>query len=126
MLGQPVSINDEEISVELPSLANLSGESAEVDFADPDYLTASFRLANIGCQITSSIYSRRTQRNDFSFRVQQALRDIGGWLQGLPDRLRSAMEQMPPDPAMPIVTLYLYFNQVRGAQGPEVMSSMLI
>ena len=36
MLGQPVSINDDEISVELPSLADLSGESAEVDFADPD------------------------------------------------------------------------------------------
>ncbi|KAH7490962.1 hypothetical protein FOMA001_g3877 [Fusarium oxysporum f. sp. matthiolae] len=111
MLGKPVSIQDEDIGVALPSSSMLSTESAAEDFADTAYLTAGIRVANLGAQITASIYSRRTHRTSFSCRVQQALRDLGGWLQELPDPLRTAMDQVPPNAAMPIITLYLYFNQ---------------
>ncbi|KAF5009155.1 hypothetical protein FDECE_4599 [Fusarium decemcellulare] len=110
MLGKPVSIQDEDICVSLPSALDLPSDSASEDFADTDYLTASLRIANLGAQITASIYSRRTHRTSFSSRVQQALRDLGSWLQELPEPLRAAMNQVPPKAIIPTITLYLYFN----------------
>jgi hypothetical protein len=112
MLGKPVSIQDEDIDINLPSTSQLSPESISEDFADTDYLIASLRIANLGAQITASIYSRRTHREPFSHRVQQALRDLGSWLQQLPDPLYTAINDVPSHAAMPIITLYLYFNQV--------------
>ncbi|CAG8149300.1 unnamed protein product [Penicillium olsonii] len=109
MLGKPVSIQDEDIEVNLPSDFELS-DIAE-DFADTDYLEASIRLARVGAHITASTYSRRPQETTFSDRVQQGLRDLDKWLQELPAPLRSALSQVPPNLPMPIVTLYLYFNQ---------------
>ncbi|KAM5343461.1 hypothetical protein ACJ41O_011998 [Fusarium nematophilum] len=111
MIGQPVTIRDEDIDVELPSIDGLSPESAAEDFADPEYLTASLRLTNLAAQIASSIYSRKMQRSSFSRRVQQALRDLSSWLQGLPDPLREAMEELPPNASMPVTSLHLSFSQ---------------
>ncbi|KAF5683803.1 c6 transcription factor [Fusarium circinatum] len=111
MLGKPVSIQDDDIGVALPSASALSTNSAAQDFADTKYQTAGIRVANLGAQITGSIYSRRTHVTSFSCRVRQALQDLGGWLQELPDPLRTAMDQVPPNAAMPVITLYLYFNQ---------------
>lgn len=110
-LGLPVSIRDEDIDVDLPSIQNLPASSAE-DFADPDYLTASLRVANLGAQISSTIYSRMSQRGSFSWRVQQALRDLNSWVEELPSHLRLTMDSIPPNASMPIITLHLYFNQV--------------
>ncbi|KAF5685429.1 transcription activator [Fusarium denticulatum] len=111
MLGKPVSIEDDDIGVAIPSASALSTESAAQDFADTEYLTAGIHLANLGAQITASVYSRRAHRDPFSCRMRQALQDLGGWLQELPDPLRTAMDQVPPNAAIPIITLYLYFNQ---------------
>ncbi|KAI9172653.1 fungal-specific transcription factor domain-containing protein [Paramyrothecium foliicola] len=110
MLGKPVSIQDEDIEANLPSTLDLSRESVLEDFADTDYFIASLRIANLGAQITSSIYSRKEQRQPLSYRVQRALRDLGNWLQQLPEPLRSTIDCIPPNAAMPIITLYLYFN----------------
>ncbi|RMJ13420.1 hypothetical protein CDV36_006926 [Fusarium kuroshium] len=110
-IGQPVSIRDEDIDVDPPSIEGLSPESAAEDFADAEYLTANHRLTNLAAQIASLIYSRKDQRTSFSSRVQQALRDLTSWLQGLPDSLRAAMEELPPNATAPITALHLSFNQ---------------
>lgn len=113
MLGQPVSIQDNDIAVDLPEPVPSSLEGSAEDFADPDYLTASVRIANLSAQIAASIYGRGVNhRRPFSCRVQQALRDLGAWLQELPGHLRKAMDQAPPNADMPVVALHLYFNQV--------------
>ncbi|KAE8383721.1 fungal-specific transcription factor domain-containing protein [Aspergillus bertholletiae] len=111
MLGRPVSIQDEDIDVDLPSHVESSSPSVAEDFVDTDYLTASIHVARIGAHIAASIYGRRPQLSTFSQRVQQAIRDLDGWLQELPAPLRAAISQVPPNAPMPIVTLYLYFNQ---------------
>ncbi|TPX20710.1 hypothetical protein DIZ76_016605 [Coccidioides immitis] len=82
MLGKPVSIQDEDIDVNLPSTIPWSSESTTEDFADTDYLIASLRIANLGAQITGSIYSRRTHGSSFSCRVQQAHGQINWFVSG--------------------------------------------
>jgi proline utilization trans-activator len=116
-LGQPVSIRDEDIDVDLPSIHGVP-ETALCDFADTEYWTASLRVANIGAQISASIYSRRSQRGSFSCRVQQALRDLNSWTETLPNDLRLTVDSSTSN-SVPIITLHLYFNQVRSNQRGE-------
>lgn len=125
MLGQPVSIQDSDIAVDLPSHAPSDVAGGAEDFEDPEYLSANVRVANLGAQIAARIYGRGpSHRKAFSCRVQQALRDLGAWLRGLPTHLRTAMDQAPPDSSMPIMALHLYFNQVR--KSLEVVPTMRI
>ena len=112
-LGQSVSIRDEDISVNLPSVEGLPQDALE-DFADPEYLIAGFRMANLAANISTSIYSRKMQRESFSARVQQALRDLRTWTDELPGDLRISMDGVQASTALPIITLQLFFNQVRG------------
>jgi proline utilization trans-activator len=112
VLGKPVSIQDDDVEVNLPAILHASPRGPSSDFADTDYFIASIRVANLSAQITASIYGRRAHRDPLSHRVQHALQDLGSWLQQLPDPLRSELDDVPPTAAMPIVTLYLYFNQV--------------
>ena len=109
MLGKPVTIRDEDISIDLPFAAR---DSLAEDFQDTDYLCASLRIANLGAKIAASIYTRRTHSSSFPERVQQALRELGSWLQDLPEPLRTTIDELPSNAALPTVTLYLYFNQV--------------
>ncbi|KAG8361930.1 hypothetical protein FVEN_g240 [Fusarium venenatum] len=114
MLGKPISIQDEDIDVNMPSeLQSLppSDTASNDDFADTDNFSASIRLANLGAKITASLYSRRSHNTPFSSRVQQALQDLSHWLQGLPEPLRKCIEHVPPGSTMHAVTLHLYFNQ---------------
>ncbi|CAH0023712.1 unnamed protein product [Clonostachys rhizophaga] len=111
MLGKPVSIQNEDIDVNLPSKSDLFAESFEEDVADADYLTASLRIANLGAHITASIYGRRTHDSPISRRVQQALQDLSTWLEQLPGPLHVALDQVLPNSAMPMITLFVYFNQ---------------
>lgn len=119
MLGKPVSIQDEDIGVDLPSDFQLSLQSVGEDFADTDYLRANICLARVGANITASTYSRRPQQTTFSDRVQQGLRELDEWLQELPAPLYATISQVPPNPPMPIVTLYLHFNQVSHCSIPS-------
>ena len=109
MLGKPVSIQDDDIEIDLPS--NVQDSLAE-DFQGTNYHCASLRIANLGAEITASVYSRRGAGSIFSDRVQQALRELGNWLQNLPEPLRTMMSELPYNAALPTITLYLYFNQV--------------
>ncbi|KAL6915573.1 hypothetical protein FSST1_007068 [Fusarium sambucinum] len=113
-LGKPISIQDDDIDVNMPSeLQSLppSDTASNEDFADTDNFSASIRLANLGAKITASLYSRRSHQTPFSSRVQQALQDLSHWLQGLPDPLRKCIEHVPPGSTMHAITLHLYFNQ---------------
>lgn len=111
-LGQSVSIRDEDISVDLPSLDGIPPDATD-DFAEPEYLIASFRMANLAANISTSIYSRKMQRESFSARLQQALRDLRTWTDELPGDLRISMDGVQASTALPIITLQLFFNQVR-------------
>ena len=113
MLGQPVTIGDEYVDVDLPSRLDAPTGSAEDFDTDPECLTAGVRVAKLAAQITASIYTgRMTLGNTFAQRMQQALRDLTSWLAALPDHLRLAMNNDFSNASMQVITLHLYFNQV--------------
>jgi proline utilization trans-activator len=117
MLGQPVSIRDEDIDVDLPSSQGLPDAFAD-DFEDADDVTAGIRIARLSAEITSSVYGRNMQQDSFSSRVQRALKKLDGWVKSLPDRLRTKIEQASDDTNMVIMMLHLYYNQASLSVGP--------
>lgn len=110
-MGHPVSIQDDDIAIELPSNIGL-GDAEAGDFADAEYLNASIRLASISRDITTSIYNRKIKNIAFSQRVQKALSDLRGWVSALPKHLQIE----PGESARPLLRhvkwLHLSFNQV--------------
>lgn len=112
-LGQPVSIQDDLIQVDLPSGEGLAGEYSG-DFGDPDYLKACVQLAKLAEHVISSLYARRKQQGAFSQRVQQALRDLGKWVGDLPSRLQLATDVPSQTTPNHIIFMHLTFNQVGG------------
>jgi hypothetical protein len=110
MLGQPVSIRDEDIEVDLPSSEGLPA-SCTNDFYSVDGVIADLRIARLSAEVTSSIYGRNKQQDSFSHRVQQALQKLDGWVKSLPDSLRAKVEATN-DTDMADTMLYLYYNQV--------------
>ena len=113
MLGKPVTIQDDDIDVDLPAELPPRTESDIDDFANTDYCIANLRIANLSAQISASIYRRRRQTGNFLSRVQHALQSLDAWLQELPNTLRAAVSQASVDSAAHIITLHLSFNQVR-------------
>lgn len=107
-MGHPVSIQDDDIGVDLPSNDGLS-ENELSDFLDDEYMNAFVRLSRLSKHIISSIYSRKATNIAFSQRVQTALKDLRGWVEGLPKHL-----QIPPGAQLlkrPTKWLHLSFNQ---------------
>lgn len=107
-MGHPVSIQDDDIGVDLPSNEGLS-ESELPDFLDAEYMNAFVRLSRLSKHIISSIYSRKATNVAFSQRVQTALKDLRAWVEGLPKHL-----QIPPGAQLlkrPTKWLHLSFNQ---------------
>lgn len=111
MLGQPVSIRDEDIDVALPSSQGLPDAFAD-DFHHVDDAIAGLRIARLSAEVTSSVYGRNMQRDSFSCRVQQALKKLDGWVKSLPDSLRTKVDQASNDTDMADMMLHLYYNQV--------------
>ncbi|KAJ9669407.1 hypothetical protein H2201_000274 [Coniosporium apollinis] len=109
-LGQPVSIQDDDIEVDLPSSDGLAGTDSG-DFGDPEYLIANIRLAKLAGHIIASIYARRRQQGAFSQRVQQVLRDLRNWVKDLPNRLQLDTDEPSQTAPNLIVSLHLSFNQ---------------
>lgn len=110
-LGQSASVQDGDIHVDFPSDDGLPSNS-KGDFADMESLTAHINLAGLAGQVTQSLYGRRTQKEPFSQRVQQALKKLQGWVRNLPDILQfegcQLLRPVPPH----IRYLHLTFNQV--------------
>jgi proline utilization trans-activator len=111
MLGQPVSIRDEDIGVALPSSEGLPDAFAD-DFDHVDGAIADLRIARLSAEVTSSIYGRSMQRDPFSHRVQQALQKLDGWVKSLPESLRVKVDEPLRDINMADMMLHLYYNQV--------------
>ncbi|OJD29068.1 fungal specific transcription factor domain-containing protein [Diplodia corticola] len=109
-LGQPASIQDDDIEVDLPSCEGLTGPGAD-DFGDPDYINASIRLARLATHIIASIYKRKGQHGAFSQRVQQALRNLRSWVEELPSHLQLDTDDSLQVKSRTLVYLHLSFNQ---------------
>lgn len=108
-MGHPVSVQDDDVGVDLPSNAGLSDADLP-DFLDDEYTNAFIRLARLSKQIISSIYSRKATNVAFSQRVQTTLKDLRGWVENLPKHL-----QIPPGAQLlqrPTKWIHLSFNQV--------------
>ncbi|PSN62513.1 hypothetical protein BS50DRAFT_624367 [Corynespora cassiicola Philippines] len=110
MLGQPVSIRDEEIEVSLPSSQGIPEVFVD-DFHPVEYAIADIRIARLSAEVTSSIYGRNMQQNSFSYRVQHALKRLDEWVKSLPDSFRTKMHETSNDIDMADMMLYLYYNQ---------------
>lgn len=109
-MGHPVSVQDGDIGVDLPSSNGLSEADAS-DFLDTEYNNASIRLARLSQSIISSIYNRKTSQVAFSHRVQAALKDLRNWVEALPKHLQiTSMGGLQPL-QRPQKWLHLSFNQ---------------
>jgi proline utilization trans-activator len=109
--GYPVSIQDEDISVDYPSLAGLNDLQAEEFSPSTAYVTASIRLARIAGSIVSKIYSRRKQGPSFVQSVQQILNDLKVWVASLPESLKLDEKGIGSGRPRNIISLHLAFNQ---------------
>ncbi|KAL9616279.1 MAG: hypothetical protein Q9160_008841 [Pyrenula sp. 1 TL-2023] len=110
MLGQPVSIRDEDIEVALPSAEGIPDAYAN-DFHPVDGAIAGLRIARLSAEITSSIYGRTMQQDSFSHRVQRALQKLDSWVKSLPKSLRAKVDEASNDVDMADTMLHLYYNQ---------------
>ncbi|CAI6237894.1 unnamed protein product [Periconia digitata] len=110
MLGQPVSIRDEEIGVALPSSHGIPEVFAD-DFQPVDDVIAGLHISRLSAEISSSIYGRSMQQQTFSHRVQQALQKLDDWVKSLPDSLRTKIDEASTHTDIADLTLHLYYNQ---------------
>ncbi|KAI1082268.1 fungal-specific transcription factor domain-containing protein [Whalleya microplaca] len=110
-MGHPVSIQDDDIAVDLPSSEGLS-ETESSDFLDVEYVNASIRLARISRDIITSIYNRRATHIAFSKRVQKTLSDLRGWVSALPRHLQIETGETARPLPRHIKWLHLSFNQL--------------
>lgn len=111
-IGLPVSIADEDISVDLP--VELEGQDQfQEDLAsiDTDHLVANVSVARLAGDIIKSIYSRNLHQKPFSQRVQNILKALQQWMEQLPAQLQLDSSR-PPDNTGKPVSLHLAFNQV--------------
>jgi len=109
-MGHPISVQDEDIGVDLPSNAGLS-EVEAADFLDVEYANASIRLAQLSRHIISSIYNRKSIHGAFSQRVQLALKDLRSWVESLPKHLQLPAGGLTHPLQRPQKWLHLSFNQ---------------
>lgn len=110
-LGLPVSIPDEDISVDLPTEIDATAASVyREDFADigTDHLVANVSLARLAGDIIKVIYGRGRQQDSFSQRVQGILKALRAWSEELPAELQLNHGDNSGKP----VSLHLAFNQL--------------
>ncbi|CAG9946989.1 unnamed protein product [Clonostachys rosea f. rosea IK726] len=106
-LGQPVSIRDEDIDVEMPSMDGLS-EEEKMEFLDPQSLVTNIKLARIIGNILTDIYGipNRTQGLRIH-RVHGILKQLREWHDDLPPDMRVKERGTP----RPVSSLHLAYNQ---------------
>ena len=109
-MGHPVSVQDDDIGVDLPSNRGLT-EAELSDFLDEEYANASIRLARLSRQIVGSIYNRKPVQGAFSSRVQTCLKDLRRWVESLPKHLQIPAGGVAHPLQRPQKWLHLSFNQ---------------
>lgn len=123
-LGYPVTIRDEDIDVEMPSMTGLAPTERE-EFADPSHLVAKVNLAKITGNIctfqlsgivllhadliVNEIYCLPARsQGTFVQRVHSILKQLRGWNHDLPDDIRVYTERSPRH----VASLHLAYNQL--------------
>lgn len=106
-LGQPVTLRDDDIDVELPSMDGLTDEE-RAEFLDPLPIVTNIKLARIIGNILTDIYGIPKRANGLC---------IHG-VHGILKQLRAWNEEMPPDmrvkergTSRPAASLHLAYNQ---------------
>ncbi|KAI4595290.1 hypothetical protein KJ359_006964 [Pestalotiopsis sp. 9143b] len=110
-LSQPFSIQDDEIQVDLPTDSNLPSTAAQGDFAAASDLVNRIKLMKLTGNITKLLYGRKAENESFLQRVQQALKDLQDWFQGVEGTLADDEQQLSRTAPGPKRSLLLSFNQ---------------
>ncbi|KXJ87485.1 fungal-specific transcription factor domain-domain-containing protein [Microdochium bolleyi] len=106
-LGQPVSIRDEDIDVEMPSMDGLT-EEEKAEFLDPEPLTVNTKLGRIIGNILTDVYGVPNSRKGLCIRgVHRILKQLRCWYDELPKSLRVQERGTP----RPVASLHLAYNQ---------------
>jgi hypothetical protein len=111
-IGLPVSVIDEDISVDLPKGDGTEGLGRLDDFQDFEYELRSIELAKIAAKSTSEIYSRRLHRSPFSHRVQTVLQSLNEWMDTLPAKFQLENDGSSSLEKHHIIYLHVRFNQL--------------
>ena len=110
-IGLPVSIADDDIQVNLPSVDG-AGSLDSGDFGDHEYELRSVGLSRITAMSTEQIYGRRDYHNTFSQRVQTILKALNKWMDELPARFHLRTDSSSSLQENHVIHLHLRFNQV--------------
>lgn len=105
-LGYPLSISDEDIDVEMPSMDTLYDQE-QTEFSDPVPLRAHVGLARItGCILSDIDSIPKHQKETFPRRVYRVHNDLRRWDAELPESLRLKAEMPPRN----LFTLHMHYH----------------
>ncbi|KAB8256335.1 fungal-specific transcription factor domain-containing protein [Aspergillus pseudonomiae] len=106
-LGLPITLRDEDIDVELPSMDGLTEEEQQ-EFADPAHMCANVKLARITGNILAEIYCLPRRANGmFVQRVHSILKQLRAWNDALPPELCVRECRTP----RPVASLHMAYNE---------------
>jgi hypothetical protein len=106
-LGQPLTIQDEDINIRLPSSHHLAPEDQD-KFGPPEHLCANIELARITGTIMRDIYSPSSAlRGSFLHNVRTILKSLRKWDANVVPSLRLSEGAAN----RPVTSLQLHFNQ---------------
>ncbi|OGM43802.1 hypothetical protein ABOM_007583 [Aspergillus bombycis] len=106
-LGLPITVRDEDIDVELPSMDGLTDEEQQ-EFADPAHMCANVKLARITGNILTEIYCLPRRANGmFVQRVHSILKQLRAWNDALPPELCVRECRTP----RPVASLHMAYNE---------------
>ncbi|KAL3482416.1 fungal-specific transcription factor domain-containing protein [Aspergillus californicus] len=106
-LGQPLTVRDEDIDVEMPSMDGLTKEEM-AEFLDPHNLIINIKLARIIGNILTQIYGIPKATNGLYInQVHSILKQLRAWHDELPADMRVKERGTP----RPVASLHLAYNQ---------------
>ncbi|KAL2020522.1 hypothetical protein VTK56DRAFT_8322 [Thermocarpiscus australiensis] len=106
-LGQPITLRDEDIDTEMPSMDGLT-EEEKVEFLDPMPLRTNIKLARIIGNILTDIYGiPKSTKGLYIHRVHGILKQLREWHDELPPGMRIRERGTP----RPVASLHLAYNQ---------------
>ncbi|KAM0715590.1 hypothetical protein Q7P37_009088 [Cladosporium fusiforme] len=106
-IGQPITVRDEDIDVEMPSMDGLTGEEM-AEFLDPRNLIINIKLARIIGNILTQIYGiPKATKGLYIHQVHSILNQLRAWQDKLPSDMRVAERSTP----RPVASLHLAYNQ---------------
>lgn len=108
-LGQPLTIQDADINVDMPSFDQLDSD-VRTTLGSPEHLVAYINLAKITGFIMRDIYSPSAKASGGKFvqNVRSILQKLRKWDSNVPPRLRWKPEGGVP---RPVASIQLHFNQ---------------